>query len=99
MAILSPVNAEKVGTWLAFGKLDYMNSSKKRMLGGLAGAFVGAIVYWIYLFMRSECIHLEGPKDIFLLPIPGIIVGAALGAVFPKPFFKLADLIVQLFPC
>ena len=70
----------------------------KALLGGIAGGFVGAIAYFIYLLSSSSPIHIAGAKDIFLVPMPGILVGAVFGAIYPKPFLKLAEYILHVFP-
>ena len=70
----------------------------KALLGGIAGGFVGAIAYFIYLLSSSSPIHIASAKDIFLVPMPGILVGAVFGAIYPRPFLKLAEYILHVFP-
>ena len=70
----------------------------KALLGGIAGGFVGAIAFFIYLLSSSAPIHITSTMDIFLIPMPGILVGAFLGAIYPKPFLKLAEFILHVFP-
>ena len=70
-----------------------MDQVGHRILGGIAGGFVGAIVYAIaHLFIAGVNISAEG---ILLLFLPGLVVGAALGAMFPQPFTWLAELILD----
>ena len=75
-----------------------MTTGTKRWIGAVAGGFVGSVIYVIYLLTTPAGVHFSGAQDIVMLPLPGLVAGAVLGAIFPKPFFKLADLILQLFP-
>ena len=68
------------------------------MLGGIAGGFVGALVYIVFLLTTPEGISIGSAKDILLVSLPGLLAGICLGALFPKPFFILGGWILQLFP-
>ena len=74
-----------------------MKATTRRILGGIAGGFVGSIAYVAYRLFTSE-IHIGSMTDIILLPLPGLVGEAILGAIYPKPFAYLAGLILNLWP-
>ena len=74
-----------------------MKVRTQRILGALAGGFIGAIACVIYRLVTSG-IHIGSAADILLLPLPGLIVDALLGAVFPRPFMWVAGQILDAWP-
>lgn len=74
-----------------------MKEKHNRILGVIAGAFVGALTYTIaHLFIAG--VTISGVASIIMLFLPGLVGGVILGAVFPKPFTWLAGLILDSWP-
>jgi hypothetical protein len=69
----------------------------RRITGALAGALVGALAYAIAHLLLVG-VHISGVGSIVMLFLPGLIVGAAVGAAFPRPFIWLAELILDAWP-
>jgi VIT1/CCC1 family predicted Fe2+/Mn2+ transporter len=68
-----------------------------RGLGGIAGGFLGAVVYAIG-HLSIEGVTISGMMSIVMLFLRGVVVGLVLGAVLPKPFTWLAAMIVDMCP-
>ena len=74
-----------------------MMKTVHRILGGIAGGFAGAIIYVLCLLFISG-LHFSSLAGLLCLPLPGLITGAILGAIYPKPFMWVAGFILNLFP-
>ena len=74
-----------------------MKPTTRRVLGGIAGGLVGAVLYVAYRLCTST-IHISSSADILLIPFPGLILGGILGAIFPKPFVWAVEQILHLIP-
>jgi hypothetical protein len=74
-----------------------MKATTQKILGGIAGGFVGAIAFVVYRLATSG-IHIGSTADILLLPLPGLIVGLILGVLCPKPFVWVAGQILNAWP-
>ena len=75
-----------------------MNATPRRIIGGVAGGFVGAILWIVYRLCTASGIHISGTADFFLIPLPGLVLGVIFGALFPKPFVWAAEKILDLIP-
>ena len=67
-------------------------AAPNRILGGIAGGFVGAIVYAIAHILVAG-VTISGLGSIVLFFLPGFVAGVILGVLFPRLFTWLADLI------
>jgi len=74
-----------------------MNTTTRRIIGAVAGGFVGAIL-WIVYRLCTSAIEISGTADFFIIPLPGLALGGIFGAIFPKPFVWAAEQILHLIP-
>ena len=74
-----------------------MNRNGNRILGAIAGGFVGGVLYAVAHFFIAG-VTISGVSSIVMLFLPGVVAGVILGVTFPRLFAWLAGIILNMGP-
>ena len=69
----------------------------RRAVGALCGAFAGAVLYGVYRLFRGN-VPISGLAGVARLVVPGLLGGAVVGAVWPRPFVWAVEQLVNICP-